>query len=45
MLMILERINNFSENVPKRKTYNLYEPNAMFDIKYKRLGDFKREVV
>jgi len=34
MLLLLERINNFSENVAKRKRYELDELNKMFGTKY-----------
>ncbi len=34
MLLLLERINNFGENVPKRKRYELNELNKMFGTKY-----------
>jgi len=34
MLLLLERINNFSENVAKRKTYELEELNKLFGTKY-----------
>jgi len=45
MLMILERIKNFGEKVAKRKIYELDELNAMFDTRYKRLGEFERNVL
>lgn len=45
MLMILERINNFGNNVPKRKRYTLEELNGMFDTNYKTIPEFIRAVL
>lgn len=45
MLMILNRIGNFSENVAKRKRYKLEELNQMFDTKYQNIPEFVRRVL
>ena len=45
MIAILEMINGFDENVPKRKYYDLNELNGMFDTKYKRIKQFEAEIL
>ena len=45
MLPLLVRIANFSENVAKRKTYNLSELNALFGTNYKRFTDIERKIL
>lgn len=45
MIMLLEYIANFDENVAKRKYYELDELNKMFGTKYKRMGQFEKEVL
>jgi len=45
MLMVLERIKNFSASVAKRKRYSLDELNEMFDTKYKNIPEFSRRVL
>ena len=45
MLMILERIKNFSVNVSKRKEYTLDVLNNMFDTNYKNIPEFQRRVL
>ena len=45
MLPLLSRIANFSENVAKRKTYNLLELNALFGTNYKRFIDLERKIL
>jgi len=45
MLLLLERINNFSENVAKRKRYELEELNQMFGTKHKTYNDFEKRVL
>lgn len=45
MLMLLERINNYSDHVAKRKTIELDELNAMFGTKYKRVGEFASNIL
>ena len=44
MIGILEMINGFDENVPKRKYYDLNELNGMFDTKYKRILELERKI-
>ncbi len=44
MLLLLERINNFSENVAKRKRYELDELNNIFGTKAKNYSDFEKRV-
>ncbi len=45
MLLLLERINNFSDNVPKRKVYNLDELNSLFGTKYTSYYNFEKYVI
>ena len=45
MLLLLERINNFSENVAKRKRYELDELNNIFGTKAKNYSDFEKRVL
>lgn len=45
MLLLLERISQYSDNVGKRKTVSLEELNMMFGTKYKRIQDFDRYVL
>lgn len=45
MLMILERINNFSDNTPKRKKYTIEELNGLFATNYKTYTEFARRVL
>ena len=45
MLLILEYIAGFDEDIPKLKRYDLEELNLLFDTKYKRLKEFEREVL
>jgi len=45
MLLLLERINNFGENVPKRKRYELDELNKMFGTRWKTYSDFEKKVL
>lgn len=42
LLPILNMINQFSENVAKRKTYELEDINAIFGTNYKKLQDVDR---
>lgn len=44
-LMLLERINGFGTNIPKRKTYSLDELNALYGLDYKSLGAFATNVL
>jgi len=44
-LMILERINNFSKVVSKRKTYDLDELNGLYGTNYKRMNDFIKNII
>ncbi len=44
-LMILERINNFSKVVSKRKTYDLDELNGLYGTNYKRMNDFVKNII
>jgi len=45
MLLLLERINNFSENVAKRKRYELDELNQIFGTKYTSYYNFEKKVL
>lgn len=45
MIQLLERINNFSANVAKRKRYDLDELNALFGVKYVRIGHFISKII
>jgi len=45
MLPLLVRIANFSENVAKRKTYNLSELNALFGTNYKKFYEIERKIL
>jgi len=45
MLLLLERINNFSDGVAKRKTYELEELNLMFGTKYDTYYNFEKYVL
>ena len=45
MILLLERIQGFSSNVPKLAKYSLEELNYLFGTHYKRLGEFEREVL
>ncbi len=44
-LMLLERINNYSKSIPKRKTYTLDELNALFGLDYKTLSAFTQNIL
>lgn len=45
MIGILEMINGFDDNIPKRKYYELNELNGMFETKYKRIKQFEAEIL
>jgi hypothetical protein len=45
MLPLPIRIANFSENVAKRKAYELHELNAFFGTNYKRFYDIERYIL
>jgi plasmid replication initiation protein len=45
MLLLLERINNFGENVAKRKRYELDELNKLFGTKYTSYSLFEKYVL
>jgi len=45
MLLLLERINNFGENIPKRKQYELDELNKLFGTTYKTYTLFEKKVL
>jgi plasmid replication initiation protein len=45
MLLLLERINNFSDDVAKRKRYELEELNKLFGTKHKKYSDFEKRVL
>ena len=45
MLLLLERINNFSDDAPKRKRYELEELNQIFGTKSKTYSDFEKRVI
>jgi plasmid replication initiation protein len=45
MLLLLERINNFGDNVAKRKRYELNELNKLFGTKYTTYTNFEKWVL
>lgn len=45
MIQILEMIDNFSENVAKRKKYSLEELNGLFGTKYINCYEFERKIL
>lgn len=45
MQLLLELINNFDDNVAKRKRYNLEEMNGYFGTNYKRYIDLERKIL
>lgn len=45
MIQLVERINNYSDNVAKRKTMTLKELNAFFGVKYSRVGQIVSNVL
>jgi len=45
MLLLLERINNFSDNAAKRKRYELEELNKLFGTKYTSYYNFEKYVL
>jgi len=45
MLLLLERINNFSDDVAKRKLYQLDELNLLFGTRSKTYSDFEKRVL
>jgi plasmid replication initiation protein len=45
MLLLLERINNFSAKVPKRKLYELDELNKLFGTRYASYTIFENKVL
>ena len=45
MLPLLVRIVNFSENVAKRKKYELHELNSLFGTNYKKFYDIERYIL
>jgi len=45
LLPVLYRISQYSENVAKRKTFELHELNALFGTNYKRLTDIDKFVL
>lgn len=45
MLLLLERIANFSPNVAKRMSFELEELNLLFDTKYTKFSEFERAVL
>jgi len=45
MLPLLVRIANFSENVAKRKTYELDGLNELFGTNYKKFNDIERKIL
>ena len=45
MLLLLERINNFSDDVAKRKRYDLEELNSVFGTRAKTYSDFEKRVL
>jgi len=45
MILLLEMINGFDENVGKLKRYDLSELNSLFGTNYKRLGEFDKKIL
>lgn len=45
MVLLLEMINGFSDNVAKRKSYSLEELNALFGTNYARMGLFEQKII
>jgi len=45
MLPLLQRINQYSEDVGKRKTMELDELNLFFGTNYKRFGDIEKAII
>lgn len=45
MIMLLEYISNFSDQIAKRKYYDLDELNLMFGTKYVRMGQFDKAIL
>jgi len=45
MQLLLEQINNFDDDVAKRKRYNLEQLNGYFGTKYKRYVDIERKIL
>ena len=45
ILSILEKLNNYDNNIPKRKRYTLEELNGIFDTNYKRIGAIEKEIL
>jgi plasmid replication initiation protein len=45
MLLLLERLNGYSDNALPKATYELDELNMLFGTRYKRIKDFEREVI
>ena len=45
MQLLLEQINDFSDDVAKRRRFTLEELNGYFDVSYKRYVDFERKIL
>ncbi len=45
LLPILNMINQYSDNVAKRKTYELEDINAIFGTNYKRFQEIQRKIL
>jgi plasmid replication initiation protein len=45
LLPMLQRINQYSEDIAKRKVFTLDELNLLFGTKYKRFADIQRKVL
>ena len=45
MQLLLEQINNFDENVAKRKHYTLEQLNGYFGVKYRNYYDFEKKIL
>jgi plasmid replication initiation protein len=45
MIQLLEYIEGFSSNIPKRKVYSLLEFNLMFDTNYKNFYELERKIL
>jgi hypothetical protein len=45
MLMLLERIYNFADNVSKRQKYELEDLNLLFGTQYKKIAEIERAIL
>jgi plasmid replication initiation protein len=45
MLMLLERIYNFADNISKRQKYELEDLNLLFGTQYKKIAEIERAIL